>query len=181
LSVAPSPSLWLGPSPTEARAAYQRARVAGMSALRALVLGNVASFRECWAFRSKLAAKAGCSVRTVQRALTQATELGLMGRARAKPNERPPGLDQPLPCGWSHRWIVGWGKAGEAVQRAIDTARARVTLRRATRTVESCTPKPKACASVRSERAPRRWTAAELDAELAHAATTTPAREKPPP
>lgn len=163
-------SLWLGPVPSEAIAMHHRARREGMSLTRALVVGNIASHRDCWAFRKKLAEKVGCSVRTVQRAITQAASLGLIGVARAKRNEKPPGLDHDVPCGWSHRWTVGWGKAGAAVKAAVDAARARWMIRRAvaTKPVDSC-GKPKECrprGPVPPSPTRRRWSAAELDAEL---------------
>jgi hypothetical protein len=177
-----APTLWLGPSPNEARAAYGRARESGMSALRALVVGNIASHRDCWAFRAKLAQKVGCSVRTVQRAITQATSLGLIGVARAKPNEKPPGVGHVVPCGWSHRWTVGWGRAGAAVKRAVDAARARFTLRRASRPLprDACAAKARQCGG-KAPQLGRTWTAAELDAELALVPRTPNVPERPPP
>lgn len=137
-AVTPS-GLWLGPHHGEARAAYTRARRAGLTSLRALVVGSVASFKDCWAFRSKLASQVGCSVRTVQRALTQAREEGLIGVARSKCDivngkkvfEKAPILNKPVPCGWSHRWTIGWGKAGAAVKQAVEAARARFIVRAA--------------------------------------------------
>ena len=180
---AAAPTLWLGPFVAEARGAYLRARQAGMSAIRALVLGNIASFREGWMFRKNLALQVGCSVRTAQRAITQAKELGLLGVARAKPKEIPPGLDGPLPFGWSHRWTIGWGQAGAAIKKAIELARLKFTLRRSSRPMPSTpceTAKPKTCAE-RSPHQGRTWTPAELDAELERAAHAQPPREKPPP
>jgi hypothetical protein len=174
-------SLWLGPVPSEARAIFERARNEGMTTTRALVLGNIGSHRDCWAFRSKLAAKVGCSVRTVQRAITQAASLGLIGVARAKQNEKPPGVDHVVPCGWSHRWVVGWGKAGAAVKVAVDAARARWTLRRVTTKLDkSCVAKPAECRRTSPRPPARTWTAAEIDAELERAARDAPP-EKPPP
>jgi hypothetical protein len=132
--------LWLGPSHYEARAAYHRARGAGLTSLRALVVGTIGSFQDCWSFRSTIATFLGCSVRTVQRAITQAKQEGLIGVARSKVTVKPDGsrefepapkLGKPIPCGWSHRWTVGWGKAGEAVQRAVEAARARWLVRHA--------------------------------------------------
>ena len=180
-------SLWLGPVHSEARAGYQRARTAGMSPLRSLVIGTVASFKECWAFRKNIARKVGCSVRTVQRALTQARAEGLIGVARAKKNEVPPNWEHgPVTCGWSHRWVIGWGKAGQAVADAVHVAKARWLVKHAaparvpsegapaghsaTRTVGRGAP---VC---RPEYQRRTWTAAELDAELERLAA-----EKPPP
>lgn len=151
-----------------------------MTALRALVVGNIASHRDCWAFRKKLARQVGCSVRTVQRAITEAASLGLIGVARAKRGERPPGLEQEIPCGWSHRWAIGWGKAGAAVKQAISAARARWIVRRSATTspARECTadvvrPDKRTGRYFASR---RRWTPDELDAELERRA-----REKPPP
>lgn len=177
-------SLWLGPQPAEARAAYQRARESGMTALRALVVGNIASHRDCWAFRKRLADKAGCSVRTVQRAITQAARLGLIGVARARRGEKPPGLETEVPCGWSHRWTIGWGRAGAAVKRAIDAARARWMVRHAAPSSASSSCPTKSCDGRGRDAAPARtWTAAELDAELERLASGEgpPLRPKPPP
>jgi hypothetical protein len=126
-----TPGLWLGAYVNEARAAYERARAVGLTSTRALVIGTIASFKDCWAFRAKIAAKVGCSVRTVQRAITQAREEGLIGVARAKRGECPPNWAKPVECGWSHRWTVGWGKAGEAVKLAIENARARWLVKHA--------------------------------------------------
>lgn len=100
-----------------------------MSPTRALVVGQIASFRDCWQFRRSLARVVGASVRTVQRAISEAKSLGLIGVARAKKNEIPSGRKGPLDCGWSHRWTIGWGKAGEAVGRAVAAARLRFISR----------------------------------------------------
>lgn len=196
-------SLWLGPVHSEARAGYQRARNAGLSPLRALVIGTVASFKECWTFRRNIAAKVGCSVRTVQRALTQARSEGLIGVARAKKTEVPPNWEHgPVTCGWSHRWVIGWGKAGQAVADAVHQAKARWLVKHAIRSTvpalgrtpyagaHSATP-DKSHHAAAGESGPgrrgiarerpnpnqrRTWTAAELDAELERLAA-----EKPPP
>ncbi len=135
-----SPRLWLGRAyHDEARAAYARARAVGLTSLRALVIGSIASFKDCWAHRRQLARHIGCSVRTVQRAITQAKAEGLIGVAHCKVQkidgrnvfEQPPGADRPVTCGWSHRWTVGWGKAGAAVKQAVEAARARFIVRAA--------------------------------------------------
>lgn len=167
-------SLWLGPVHTEARSAFQRARDAGLSPLRALVIGTIASFRDCWAFRSKIAEHIGCSTRTVQRAITQAKSEGLIGVARAKQDEKPPNWHSVVPCGWSHRWTIGWGKAGPAAEQAVQAARARWIVRMSVEAMKpapapaeasSAAPRP-AARPVRPEIQRRRWTAAELEAEL---------------
>ena len=147
---------WPGPFPTEARSAYQRCRESGMSSGRALVIGCIASFQQGWLFRRTLAGHTGLSVRTVQRGITQARILGLLGTARAKPNEVPPGRKEPVRCGWSHRWIVGWGLAVEACKAAVERARQR-------RLAKIAEPKVK---RARTPAQRRTWTSEELDAEL---------------
>ena len=69
---------WVGPDHHEARLQEALAREAGLSVGRARVIGNIGSRRDCWAFRKKLAEVVGISVRTVQRAITQAKALGLI-------------------------------------------------------------------------------------------------------
>lgn len=168
---------WPGPFASEARAAYERARNAGLSAARALVLGCIASFKQCWTFRRALAAHTGVSVRTVQRAITQGKAEGLLGTARAKANEVPPGRKEPVRCGWSHRWIVGWGEAVDKAKAAVERARMKRLARQAVLTPQD----------VRNVRPPnprqRRYTVEELAAELeryeAEIAQRPPA--KPPP
>lgn len=161
--------------------------------MRALVIGSVASFKECWAFRRKLAEKVGCSVRTVQRALTQARSEGLIGLARAKKTEVPPGWQHgPVTCGWSHRWVVGWGQAGQAVADRVHAAKARWLVKHAAparvdrppAAVKSPHGQPRAGARPEYHRQKRKWTAAELEAEVdrLEALGAPPWRaEKPPP
>lgn len=173
--------MWLGPHAHEARAAFHRARKAGMKPLRAMVIGCVASFRDAWAFRLRIAEKVGCSVRTVQRALNQGRELGLIEVFRAKKGEIPKGRTKPLKCGWSHRITVGFGKAAAVVEAAVAACRIRWELRKvlpvstppklqasadnarlSARVADPAVlaPKPRTANQLRS------WTAAELDAEL---------------
>lgn len=152
--------------------------------MRALVIGSVASFKECWTFRKNLAAKVGCSVRTVQRALTQAREEGLIGMARAQKTEIPPGWEHgPIPCGWSHRWVIGWGQAAQKVADAVHAAKARWLIKVAMAPSPLPRSRPSEApalnrpnATARPEYQRRTWTASELDAELERLAT-----EKPPP
>jgi hypothetical protein len=131
-----------------------------MTMLQAWIVAQIASFRDGWVFRKRLAVWARCSVRTVQRAITKARSLGLLGVARAKANEVPPGASHAFACGWSHRWTIGWGKAAAQVRRMVVAARLAWMTRRtvakavASGNVEATAPPP------------RRWTAAELDAEL---------------
>lgn len=116
-----------------ARFAEERARDAGMSSLRAKILGIIASFKDGWLFRKKLAELAKCSVRTAQRAITEGKLEGLLGVARAKQNEIPPGAKAPIPCGWSHRWTIGRDLAGEAMRQAVAAAKAAALARLAAR------------------------------------------------
>lgn len=189
-------SLWIGPFAAEARAAFARARERGASANRAMTLGQIASYKDGWIPRKTIARRIGCSIRTVQRGITQGKELGLLGTARAKKDEIPPGLEAPLPCGWSHRWTIGWGKAGAAVNAAVDAARARWMVRQAARATAAPTGARRDAAgtaapaaagqhgpvrtaarpSPRREYQRRNWTAEQIDAELERLA-----REQPPP
>jgi hypothetical protein len=109
------------------------ARDAGLSSLRARILGMIASFKDGWIYRRTLADLAKCSVRTVQRAITQAKLEGLLGVARAKKNEVPPGAKGPIPSGWSHRWPIGRDLAGEALKQAVAAAKAAALARLAAR------------------------------------------------
>lgn len=163
LLLAPS---YLGPDHLEGRLAEQRARASGMSALRARIVGHVASFRDCWTFRRTMAEREKCSVRTVQRALTEAREEGLIGVARAKPNEVPPGLKTPMACGWSHRWIIGRGLAVAAALAAVAAAKAAALVRRATRSKpERAARAPLSQADLAARRELLRAQAAQLLAE----------------
>ncbi|HET7378500.1 MAG TPA: hypothetical protein VFJ24_00530 [Gaiellales bacterium] len=141
-----------------------------MSPMRALAFGQIASFRDGWVFRSTIAKKIGASVRTVGRAIRQAKDLGLLGTARAKKTEIPPGMSRPLACGWSHRWIIGWGQAGKAVAAAVSAAR---TRRLAKLSAKGLRP------VAQPQR--RRWTAEELERELELTARKIPPPEPDPP
>lgn len=181
-------STWPGPNAPEARSAYERARLAGLSAARSLVLGCIASFRDGWAFRRTLAEHTGLSVRTVQRAITQAKWCGLLGVARAKKTEVPTGLDRPLPCGWSHRWTIGWGMAVEAAREAVARTRLARIVKAAVQAKhppsraekrqwtaseidDALNPPASPMQGPRAPaRPPRQWTASEIDAELARLA-----------
>lgn len=113
--------------------AIERARDAGLTELRAQVVGQISSFTDGWVFRRRLAELLDCSVRTVQRAITQAKAEGLLGVARAKRSDIPPGAREPLPCGWSHRWTIARDLVGAAAAAAIRAARLEQLTRAATR------------------------------------------------
>ena len=157
---APLRAPYLGPDHLEARHAEQRAREAGLSVVRSKVVGNVASQKDTWAFRRRLAEQVGCSIRTVARALRQAVDEGLIRVHRGKRDEVPPSAKAPIPCGWSHRWFVARGLAVAAAVAAIAAAKLAAVARRTVLPQKHLRPP-----APRPEQ--RRWTAEELDAALA--------------
>lgn len=166
-------TLWDGPYQAEGLAAFRRAKEAGLSTLRAMALGHIGSYKDCWVFRNKLARLIGASLRTVGRALADGRAEGLIGTARGGKHEVPPGASSPITCGFSHRWTIGWGKAGKVVQDAVAAAKAVFEQRRLTRlslaaVMESPAPRrPLPPRAARGDLTRRRWSAAEIDAELA--------------
>jgi hypothetical protein len=120
---------WRGPFAAEAAYAYQRARLAGLSEMRARMIGHIASYRETWAFASSIASWVNGSRRTVFRALAQAKAEGLIGSRPIKDDEIPPGAEKPISCGGSLRWTIGWGKAVEEAKAAVAHARMRWLIR----------------------------------------------------
>lgn len=114
-----------------------------------------------------------------------------MGRGRAEIGEKTPGDPEHgggkvLPCGWSHRWIVGRGKEGAAAAAASAAARARKLVKAAFSAPPPTTPvgtakappAGTAKAAPRVERAEYRrpMTAEQIDRLLEREA-----RERPPP
>jgi hypothetical protein len=184
---AAAPFPYLGPDFTEARAMLNRAISEGLSHARAAVLANVASFRDCWASRWRLAQQVGVSLRTVQRALTQGHEIGLIGKARARKGEIMPGSPKtkehpdgvPQTCGYSHRWTVGRGQAVAEALAAVAAARVRRLLRQEKRAGAGVAPPPPGAPKPQQEPR-RRYTAAELDAELARRAPVDEPDAEPP-
>jgi hypothetical protein len=163
--------MWGGPFQEEGTSAYRGARRDGISVARSIVLGHIGSFRDGWAPRRTLARWSGTSIRTSQRAITQGKQLGRLGVARFKTGETPPGAIHPMWCGGSHRWTIGWGKQGAAKSEAIARARLKMAQRTALGVTRAATCKGSpiipARAHAPAQRAPRRWTAEQLDAELA--------------
>lgn len=156
MSSATAAFTWPGPCPHEAWAMYRRAREAGMSSARAFALGCIASYKDGWIFRSTIADHIGASVRTVQRGITQGKDLGLIGVARAKKREVPPGLNKLLRCGWSHRWVNGWGEGYQRAKAIVEKCR---LARIAKKLVEPIATKLRRARN-------RPMSAAEIDAEL---------------
>lgn len=141
-----APRRWIGPLHAQADDAFRRARMHGLSYARSCVVGQIASFKDGWAFRSSLAGAVGVCVRTVQRAITQAREAGMMRTARSKPREKPPGLQGPLPCGFSHRWILA------PVQEAVAAASHLARKVARSLTADGCEPRAVACTPERRAR-----------------------------
>ena len=160
-------SRWPGTMQEQAWEAYRLCIESGMTSTRASSVAAVCSFRDGWIFRAAVAECVGCCVRTVQRAISQAASLGIIGRARAKPKEIPPGLHRPLPCGWSHRWMVGAGMDAVHAVAARSAARMAYLARSTARLVRSVPEIVERSA---------RMTVADLDAALAR----LPRRWRPP-
>lgn len=161
------PSMWMGSDHLEAQALFRRLIEAGLTAARAFAVAQIGSFSSGngWVFRKAMAKHGSCSVRTVQRGLTQAADLGIIGKARAKKNEIPPGADGPIACRFSNRWVIGRGKAGRALKECIERQRLARTARKAveaSRKGERMARPP-----IRPEYQNRTFTAAEIEAELA--------------
>lgn len=159
--------MWMGPDAVEAQGMFLRARELGMSQARALALAQIASFEDGWAFRSTIARKNGNSIRTVQRAITQGADIGLIGKARSKKDEVPRGATGPIACSYSHRWVIGRGKAGRERKEAIDRYRYARTARKSVEAALAIERPNMSRSPVRAEYQHRKWTAAELEAELA--------------
>jgi hypothetical protein len=115
---------WFGKDDKTAARTRARARNLGATELRARILGNVSSFKDCWAPQATLAAFLQCSVRTIQRALRWGRDHGLIRCEFGKRGEKPPGKHGAVVSKWSHRWTVGRGLVGDALEAAINAARA---------------------------------------------------------
>jgi len=173
-ALARAPRRWIGPLTREADDAFRRARVHGMSLARACVVGQIASFKDGWMPRHRIAELVGVCVRTVQRGITQARELGMMRTARSKPRERPPGAQGPFWCGFSHRWIIP--AVSEAAAAASHLAR-QVARKMAgvCAGARPCTPRRERTPGELAERAAR------AKSDLAALVTQWETEAKPPP
>lgn len=149
---------WPGPLQAQAWEVYRLCLSEGMPTKRAIAVAAICSFRDGWIFRESVAEFAGCCIRTVQRGISQAVLLGILGRARAKKREIPPGMDRPLKCGWSHRWLIGAGMDAVHAIAARSAARMTQIARTAARSTKSLGT---------AVRARARMTADQLDAALA--------------
>jgi len=170
-------SMWVGNQEYEARAAYGRAREMGLTVTRSMVVGVIGSFQykgvhDGWIYRRKIAEKLNCSIRTVQRAISDAIRCGLMVVFPNKPGEMPIGAKTKPQNRWSHRMVIGFGKATEVARSMVQAARARWLLpKTAPSTAPAPTPamadkltlsaKPKTWVQA------RKWTAADIETELA--------------
>jgi hypothetical protein len=112
-----------GPYRSEALAILEHCKQAGMSWLRAYAVACLASQAEggiCWKFQSNVArfmlgrdaapAQVRGRMRTIQRAVRQAKQMGVLVSRRLRRGERPPGARQPITCGGALRRFIAWGK-----------------------------------------------------------------------
>lgn len=100
-----------GPFRREAMAILEHCKDAGMSWKRAYAIACFASIGQiCWQFQSSVHKFTGYSVRTIQRAVRQAKELGVLVSRRLRRGERPPGAHKPITCGGALRRFIAWGK-----------------------------------------------------------------------
>jgi hypothetical protein len=166
--------MWLGEDSREASRMFGRALQAGLTVLRAMALAQIASIPQCYAFRSTIAEKAHCSVRTTQRAINQGRAEGLICATRHKPGDKPPRSKRPLPCGFSVKWVVARGQAPAAVEQRTAEAKARYivlqSLKKPAGKAEQSLSVPYSVAQIGRpsvQHAPRRWTAEEIEAEEA--------------
>jgi hypothetical protein len=94
----------------QAEAVHRWALAHGMSRPRAWLLACGASYgRKFFTFQKTLAEFTGFKIRTVQRAMRQAKDLGILVSKRIRRGERPEGGRGPLTCGGAMRTIIGWG------------------------------------------------------------------------
>lgn len=76
-------------------------------------------------------------------------------------------------CGWSHRWVIGWGLAVERAKEAVAQARIRRLAKFSV--AANVSSKVKSFPG-----RPRSWTATELDAELERLERRKPDPTGPP-
>jgi hypothetical protein len=91
-----------------------------MSWLRAYAVACLASMGQVsWQFQSSVAKfmlrgadpkQIRGRMRTIQRAVRQAKQMGVLVSRRLRRGERPPGARQPITCGGALRRFVAWGK-----------------------------------------------------------------------
>lgn len=99
-----------GPYRREALAIAEHCVAQGMSWKRAYSLACMASLgRISWVFQSTIARFTGYSVRTIQRAVRQAKELGVLVSRWLNRGEQPVGSRNPITCGGALRRFIGWG------------------------------------------------------------------------
>lgn len=156
--------LFGGPFQSEAKKAYALAVAEGWRGKGPTVYAELVSHgKDPWLFQSSIAQAVGCAVRTVQRWLKRMRDEGLLQCFRNKKGEIPKGAKKPVSCGWSHRVLTAW----EAVGKRFDELRAQLAQKRADK-----------LAARNAGR--RRYTAAELDRELAKRYGNGPEPDPPP-
>jgi hypothetical protein len=156
--------LFGGPFQSEAKKAYALAVAEGWRGKGPVVYAELVSHgKDPWLFQSSIGAAVGCHVRTVQRWLRRMRDEGLLLTFRNKKGEIPKGMKKPVSCGWSHRVLTAW----QAVGTRFEELRAQLAAKRAEK-----------LAARNAGR--RRYTASELDRELAKRYGDKPEPEPPP-
>jgi hypothetical protein len=153
-----------GPFKAEAQKAYALAIAEGWRGKGPAVYAELVSHgKDPWLFQSSIAAAHGCVVRTVQRWLRRLRDEGLLQCFRAKKNEIPKGREHPVSCGWSHRVLTVWHTIGPRFAELREQLRQKRAEKQAARNAGR-----------------RRYTADEIDRELAKRYGGKPEPDPPP-
>lgn len=156
--------LFGGPFQNDAKKAYALAVREGWRGKGPTVYAELVSHgKDPWLFQSSIAAAVGCCVRTVQRWLRRMRDEGLLKCHRAKKGEVPKGRQHPVSCGWSHRILAMW----EAIGPRFEALREEWRQKRADK-----------LAARNAGR--RRYSAEEIDRELAKRYGEKPEPDPPP-
>lgn len=126
--------LFGGPFQRQAKEGYAFAVSEGFRGFGPLVYAELMSWgKDPWLWQSTIAAKLGCSVRTVQRWLHAFRELGLLKCYRGKKGEIPPGAKKPITPGFSHRVLTAWHAAGARFRELCEEIRLKREAKRLSR------------------------------------------------
>jgi hypothetical protein len=196
--------LFPGPAGMVASAAVKAALQAGLSGNASLLFGRISSFNGApfWELRCNLARVFGVCPRTISRYFRALVDAGLLVNKPSPLDARHPGLkfDQKLPFRPWYKWAIGLPELREAVKLGSREAysrwrdgfeqcrQARVTRAKLGAVIgaivgrKSSHPQPRAAGSCAASTAPpRRWSPAEIEAELDRRTSEQPPPEGPPP
>lgn len=158
------PTLFGGPFKNDAKKAHQLGISEGWRGYGPAIYGELVSHgKDPWIFQSSIAKAVGCCVRTVQRWLRLFRDEGLLKCHRAKKGEIPKGREHPVSCGWSHRIVAMWEAIGPRFEKLREEWRQKRAEKQAARNAGR-----------------RRYTADEIDRELAKRYGEKPEPEPPP-